>query len=131
MKKLKIISLVALAFSLHSCRKDFIYVAPIEPTPTNLSFVNDIFPLLTTYNCKNCHSGSTAPKITTDPIATYAVLTSTTGTTWVNLVTPSLSRFYISVTIDYPAQMPKNSSPKLSNPEQARILAWITQGAHQ
>lgn len=127
MKKVKIISLAVLALSLHSCKKDYLFREPVVIPPANLSFSTDIFPLLTTYNCKNCHSGAEPPKITMDTAATYAVLAGP-GTPWINLTSPTLSDFYISVTSAYgPGQMPKGQN-SLSDNEQARILAWIQQG---
>lgn len=127
MKKLAIISLAVLAFSLHSCRKDYLYVEPVVPAPANLSFAIDIFPILNASTCKNCHSGTTAPKITTDATVTHTALT--TGTTYVNIASPATSVLYLSVSDPNfaPFQMP--SGTKLSANDQAKILAWITQGA--
>jgi uncharacterized membrane protein len=130
MKKLKIISLAVLALSLNSCRKDSPYVAPVIPPPANLSFATDVYPILTTYSCKNCHSGSTAPKLSTAALA-FSALTAT-GTNFVKTDDPSASSFYISVTTAAGTnQMPKGSTTKLTANEQATILAWITQGAHE
>lgn len=128
MKKLKIISIAMLALSLHSCRKDFNYIEPVIPPPANVSFANDVYPILSnaTYNCNTCHSGGQAPDFSSASIA-YSALTAG----FVNTAAPASSLFYIAVTPAYTGptgQMP-GSAPYLTTNEQALILAWITQGA--
>lgn len=135
MKKLSIISLAVLAFSLQSCRKDYLYVEPVVPPPANLSFATDVYPILSsaTYSCTGCHPGSSAPDFSSASNAFTDLTTGTapSGGSYLNLSSPSLSKFYIAVTPAYTGptgQMPGNA-PYLSANEQSLILAWITQGA--
>lgn len=132
MKKLSFISLAVLAFSLQSCRKDYLYVAPVVPPPANLSFATDIYPIISSasYGCTGCHStGGQAPDFSSEALAFTEL---TTGTTYVNTAAPATSSFYVATTAAYTGgsgQMPPGG-PYLSANEQSLILAWITQGAH-
>lgn len=133
MKKLKIISLAVLAFSLHSCRKDYLYVAPVVPPPASVSWATDVFPVVKARGC-GCHnSGSTPPKFS-DAAAAFTALQGNSvisGLPFINTANPSASVFYAALIPSYGVdQMPKGTATKLTLNEQATVLAWITQGAH-
>lgn len=135
MKKITIISLAVLAFSLHSCRKDYLYVAPVIPPPANVSWANDVFTMIKAHGGCNCHGGSTPPKFT-DAAAAWTALqgTALNGLPYLNPASPETSPFYLSFTPQYPISatnyMPKGSTSKLSANELSTLAAWIQQGAN-
>lgn len=135
MKKLKIISLAVLAISLHSCRKDYLYVAPIVPPPANVSWASEVFPMIKAHGGCNCHNtGTTAPKFS-DAAAAFTALqgNALSGAPYLNTTSPETSPFYLSFTPQYPTSatnyMPKGSANKLSANELSTLAAWIQQGA--
>ena len=129
MKKLFFISVALLALSIQSCKKDYLYVQKFVPPPPDLSFATNIYPLMTSYNCANCHSpGDNFPDLSTSQNA-YSDIT--TGNQQLINSNPASSRFYIAVTSAYngiSGQMPTNA-PYLTSNEQELVLAWISQGA--
>ena len=138
MKKIKIISLALLFFSLNSCRKDYKYVGPIEPLPDILSFEKDVFPLFALHGGCGCH-GNTNPKSLN--VEATAFTNITTGNSdfgahlpYIDTVNADLSPFYLCFTPNYPISstnyMPKNNNTgKLNNTELLKIKKWIEQGA--
>jgi hypothetical protein len=130
MKKLKFLSLVFIFVTFYSCRKDYVKVPPPPaPITTPVTFSADVYPILTTYNCTDCHSaGGQAPDLSSDA----AAFTDLTTNGYVNTSAPSSSSFYISVTSAYTGGSGQMypGGPYLTAAQQATILAWITQGAN-
>lgn len=135
MKKLKIISLAVLAISLHSCRKDYVYVAPVVPPPAVVHWSTDVYTMIKAHGGCGCHnSGSTPPKFS-DAAAAYTALqgNALSGSPYLNPSSPTTSPFYLAFTPNYPQSatnyMPKGSTNKLTANELAILAAWIQQGA--
>ena len=121
--------LLAGALTLGSCRKDYVQVQPPPVITTPVTFTADIYPLLTAYNCADCHSsGGQAPDLSADA----AAFTDLTTNGYINTANPSSSTFYISVTSAYSGASGQMypGGPYMTAEEQAKILAWITQGAN-
>jgi mono/diheme cytochrome c family protein len=119
------------AVVLGSCQKDFVKVPPPPVITTPVTFSADIYPMLSasSHNCSDCHNnGGQSPDLSSDAAA-YTALT--TGG-YVNTSAPATSTFYIAVTAGYsgPSGQMYPGGPYLTNEEQAKILAWITQGAN-
>ena len=117
--------------ALGSCQKEYVKPAPVIPPPvitTPITFTTDVYPIIASYNCTDCHSsGGQAPDFSSDNVA-FAALT--TGG-YINTATPSSSTFYIAVTPAYTGSSGQMypGGPYLTTTQQATILAWITQGA--
>lgn len=132
MKKLSIISLAVLAFSLQSCRKDYNYVEPTPPPITTpVLFSSGVYPLIVTYCQAGCHTGGAPSGLNfTDATTSYNTLTA--NTTMVNINAPEQSQFYVCLSDpgvpSGSGQMPQGG-PYMSSTEKQTILAWITQGA--
>lgn len=133
MKKLSIISLAVLAFSLQSCRKDYLYVAPAAPPVTTpVSFSSQVYPLFATASspnyCGGCHDGSgSALNFSGDVATAYASLP-----TYVTAGSATTSLLYQSIATgtNPNGYMPMGSTSPQFSPEEIEILkAWINQGA--
>ena len=132
MKKITIISLAALALSIQSCRKDYLYVAPPAPAiTTTVHFATEVYPLFTTSTakCGNCHdaSGSTLDFSVDAPTAYTSLIAG-------NYVIPNnaaASQLYVSITTGVTnGIMPKPVTSTVFTPtELETIKAWINQGA--
>ena len=135
MKKLKIISIAVLALSINSCRKDYLYVAPVIPPPANVSWATDVYPMIKAHGGCGCHnSGSTPPKFS-DAAAAFTAIqgNAISGAPYINTASPETSPFYLAFTPQYPQSatnyMPKGSTNKLTANELSTLAAWIQQGA--
>jgi hypothetical protein len=123
MKKFRILCFILTTF-FFSCTKDYVKTS----TPNKiLTFSADIYPIITSYNCTDCHvAGGGIYDFSSDPIAYNDLL----SYGLINTSSPSSSRFYIAVTPSAPMGMQMSpGGPSLTSSEQATILAWIQLGA--
>ena len=57
------------ALVLGSCQKEYVKIPPPTPPPvvtTPVNFTTDVYPLITSYNCTDCHNGGQAPDFSSD-----------------------------------------------------------------
>ncbi len=126
---------VVAIMSWTGCEKDYNYVAPPASnnggggggggsTPT-VFYGTDIQPIFTS-RCAvaGCHSGSVAPNLSEG--SSYSEVSP-----FVNTAEPSSSDLYRRITL--PSSdvefMPEGQAP-LTDDQKAKILTWITEGAH-
>jgi hypothetical protein len=98
-------------------------------TFSNLSFVSDIQPILTT-NCaiSGCHSGATPQgNLNLEASKAYATL-SKKGSGYIDVSDPKGSVFYSSI-VSISAPMPPNGMQALSACDLKRIETWMSEGA--
>lgn len=115
------ICLLAVVMMLNACYYD--EVAGFEGLPSNVSFKNDVSPILST-NCtaSGCHDaqGSHAPILVPDK-AYNALMQGS----YINIEEPEKSKVYQELSAGMPPSGP------LSVSEKKVILAWITEGAQE
>lgn len=134
MKKLSFISLAVLAFSLQSCRKDYLYVAPpAPPVTTTVHFSTDVYPLLITSTAQcnaGCHDGTSSSGLDFMTLSgAYNTLTSTSNVIAGNATG---SNFYKALAdgTNPSGFMPAGvSSSQFTSSELEIVKAWINQGA--
>ena len=117
MKKILFFLVTMAFFAISACEYEIVKVEPVVIDPTvTLTYTTDIAPILTTYSCKTCHSGSVAPNLAVSP---YSVLIAG----YVDKTTPANSKLY--------TQLSKAGHLNATAAEKAKILLWITQGAKE
>jgi hypothetical protein len=106
--------LVGYIFMLYSCEKQTLQEENISFADT-IKFSVDILPILN--SCVGCHSGSTLPKLNSNPYQSLK------DGNYINIKNPSQSKLYIKLTT---SDSHKNY---VTSTNKKKILQWITQGA--
>ena len=141
MRKVKkasiLVLLCCLIVAIDSCTKDKVAVPEVN---TEVSFRNDIYPVFksTTGHCgtSSCHTDAFSPPLFSSADSCYVSLTRDTsyniaGYRYINRSSPDSSFLFIKLTKTVPPygdRMPQGG-PYLSEEFNAKVLAWIKQGA--